>query len=90
MLGASTTSSRRPITNDSVAPHLELALVNHDKAKTVSRNQFSLALVVECPLLPARNAGYCRSPIEDRGRVGVLLFLELHHQLVRPPVSIDW
>ena len=77
------------IANDSVAPYLELALVDHDESKAVSWNQLRLALVIQSSLLPARDPGYRHSPIEDGNRLGVLLLLELHNEFVRRPVSVD-
>ncbi|NYF18205.1 hypothetical protein HDC37_003061 [Microbacterium sp. AK009] len=51
--------------NDSVAAGVELALVDHDEPKTMSGDQLCLALIVQPPLLAARNTGHSRAPIKD-------------------------
>lgn len=67
----------------------ESTLENHDEVMPVDAYQFGFALVVESSLLPARNAGHGRSPIEQRHGLGVLLLLELNHEMQRGPISVD-
>jgi len=72
-----------------IALDVELALVDHDQAKTTGGDQVGFALVIEPPLLPPRHPRYRRSSIEDGHGLGVLLLLELDYKLLGMPVSVD-
>lgn len=77
------------ITDDSLRPELERGLLDHDQAQAMLGDEPALPLVIDSPLLPATDTGDRLASVEERRWHGVLLLLELDHEVEVGPVAVN-